>query len=112
MGEELGPARSTIQTPTRPIFFPRQSPCAQAKSSRRGGLGDEGRGGDGSCRRALVFGVLRIPLGLLGVLRIALCAAQLKSVYVEVLVSDFDAGVGVGDEVPVPRGAAVDTGGR
>ena len=48
-------------------------------------------------------------MGLIGVLGIALCAAQFNGMYVEVLVSDFDAGVWVGDEVPVPRGAAIDT---
>jgi hypothetical protein len=32
--------------------------------------------------------------------------------YVEVVVFDFDAGFSIGDEVPVPRGAAVDTTGR
>src|ERR1700722_14658348 len=67
---------------------------------------------DGACRLALVFGVLRKPLGLLGVLRSAFLPAQLNGMYVEALVSDFDAGVGVCDKVPVPRGAAVDTGGR
>src|SRR3954452_21748446 len=81
-------------------------------SSRRGWFGDEGHDRDGACRHALVFRVLRIPLGLIGVLRIALGAAQFNGMYVEVLVCDFDAGVGVGDEVPVPRGAAVNTGGR
>ena len=67
---------------------------------------------DGARRHALVFGVLRIPLRLIDVHRIALYTAQFNGMYVEVLVSDFDAGVGVGDEVPVPRGAAVNTSGR
>src|ERR1700739_3707686 len=67
---------------------------------------------DDARRHALVFGVLRIPLRLIDELRMALCTAQFNGMYVEVLVSDFDAGVGVGDEVPVPRGAAVNTGGR
>jgi hypothetical protein len=67
--------------------------------------GGERENWDGPRRHALVFGVLRIPLGLIGVLRIAVCAAEFNGMYVEVLISDFDAGVGVGDEVPVPRGA-------
>src|ERR1700757_1697811 len=86
------------------------APVTPTSFGRTGG--GECDNGDGPRRLALVFGVLREALGLIGVLGIALRAAQFNGMYVEVLVSDFDAGVGVGDEVPVPRGAAVPPGGR
>jgi hypothetical protein len=50
-------------------------------------------------------------LGLFGVLRIALFAAEFNRMHIDDVVANFDAGVGVSDEVPVPRGAAVNTGG-
>src|ERR1700755_779306 len=87
------PPSNASQPSSRPLHA--ETPCARwpfvsrdgarAKSSLRGWFGDEGHHGDNACRHALVFGVLRIPLGLIGVLRIALCAAQFNDVDGEVL---------------------------
>src|ERR1700738_3981831 len=67
---------------------------------------------DGPRRHALVLSESRIPLGLQRVLVVPFGALQLGGMHVDDVVADFDAGVGVGLEVPVPGGVIVATGVR
>src|SRR4029079_16598435 len=75
------------------------------------GRGERGNW-NGSRRLALVLSESRIPLGLQRVLVVPFGALQLGGMNVDDVVADFDAGVGVGLQVPVPSGVVVGTGVR
>src|ERR1700738_42954 len=64
---------------------------------------------DGPRRLSLVLTESRIPLGLQGILLVPFGGLQLGGMHVDDVVSDFDAGVGVGLEVPVPGWVLVAT---